>query len=140
MDMMCDARGEAGSCFLISEGKRALMKQFCLVFVMMVTVPVTAAIQRSNYTMLNDGMTVINGEIITSQKIKILGKDGDHSNMKMTIGMMPSHDGNNYGFEFVKRNGKAFLNAQLLQNSMDAPKVIASYPCKIASNKYLTDN
>ena len=43
---------------------------------------------------------------------------------------MPSRDGNNYGFEFVKRNGKAFLNVQLLQNSMDAPKIIGSFPCK----------
>jgi hypothetical protein len=50
--------------------------------------------------------------------------------MKTDMGLMPARDGNNYGFEFVKRNGKAFLNVQLLQNSMDAPKIIGSFPCK----------
>lgn len=106
------------------------MKRFCLALVMMVTAPAMAAIQCGNYTMTGDGMTVINGETVTSQKIKFLGKDGDYSNMKMDMGLMPSPDGNNYGFEFVKRNGKAFLNVQLLQNSMDAPKIIGSFPCK----------
>lgn len=106
------------------------MKRFCLALIMMVTAPAMSAIQCGNYTMTGDGMTVINGETVTSQKIKFLGKDGDYSNMKMDMGLMPSSDGNNYGFEFVKRNGKAFLNVQLLQNSMDAPKLIGSFPCK----------
>lgn len=106
------------------------MKRFCLALAMMVTAPAMAAIQCGSYIMTGDGMTVINGEMVTSQKIKFLGKDGDYSNMKMDMGLMPSRDGNNYGFEFVKRNGKAFLNVQLLQNSMDAPKIIGSFPCK----------
>ncbi|HBD5043079.1 TPA: hypothetical protein KKK68_003951 [Escherichia coli] len=106
------------------------MKRLCLALVMMVTAPAMAAIQCGNYTMTGDGMTVINGETVTSQKIKFLGKDGDYSNIKMDMVLMPSRDGNNYGFEFVKRNGKAFLNVQLLQNSMDAPKIIGSFPCK----------
>ncbi|MBX4508220.1 hypothetical protein CF032_16250 [Klebsiella oxytoca] len=105
------------------------MKRFCLVLAMLVTAPAVATIQCGNYTMTGDGMTVINGETVTSQKVKFLGKDGDYSNMKMEMGLMPARDGNNYGFEFVKRNGKAFLNVQLLQNSMDAPKLIGSYPC-----------
>ncbi len=83
--------------------------------------------------MTGDGMTVINGETVTSQKIKFLGKSGDYANMKMDMGLMPARDGNNYGFEFVKRDGKAFLNVQLLQNSMDAPKIIGSFPCKKVS-------
>ncbi|EPA0320727.1 hypothetical protein ACQZD5_000317 [Klebsiella aerogenes] len=106
------------------------MKRFCLALAMMVTAPAMSAIQCGNYTMTGDGMTVINGETVTSQKVKFLGKDGDYSNMKMEMGLMPARDGNNYGFEFVKRSGKAFLNVQLLQNSMDAPKLIGSYPCK----------
>lgn len=106
------------------------MKRFCLALAMTVTAPAMSAIQCGNYTMTGDGMTVINGETVTSQKVKFLGKDGDYSNMKMEMGLMPARDGNNYGFEFVKRSGKAFLNVQLLQNSMDAPKLIGSYPCK----------
>ncbi|EOD6727853.1 hypothetical protein ACJ2NE_004984 [Salmonella enterica subsp. enterica serovar Newport] len=71
-------------------------------------------------------MDMINGERVTSQKITNLGADG----IKIDMGLMPAKDGNNYGFEFVKRNGKAFLNVQLLQNSMDAPRIIGSFPCK----------
>ncbi|HBQ6587460.1 MULTISPECIES: hypothetical protein [Klebsiella pneumoniae complex] len=106
------------------------MKQFCLALAVMASMPTMAAIQCGNYIMTGEGMTVINGETVTSQKVKFLGKDGDYANMKMDMGLMPARDGNNYGFEFVKRNGKAFLNVQLLQNSMDAPKIIGSFPCR----------
>ncbi|QCT22710.1 hypothetical protein FEM41_14920 [Jejubacter calystegiae] len=73
-------------------------------------------------------MDVINGERVTSQKITYLGKDG----IKVDMGLMPARDGNNYGFQYIRRPGteKRFLNVQLLQNSMDAPKVIGSFPCK----------
>ncbi|AWE03066.1 hypothetical protein [Klebsiella pneumoniae] len=106
------------------------MKQFCLALAVMVSMPTMAEIQCGNYIMTGEGMTVINGETVTSQKVKFLGKDGDYANMKMDMGLMPARDGNNYSFEFVKRNGKAFLNVQLLQNSMDAPKIIGSFPCR----------
>ncbi|SAL93366.1 Putative secreted protein (fragment) [Klebsiella pneumoniae] len=48
------------------------------------------------------------------------------------MGLMPAKDGNNYGFEYVRYPGteKRFLNVQLLQASMDAPKIIGSFPCK----------
>lgn len=78
----------------------------------------------------DNGWTKINGEQVTSQKVKFLGQKDDWDNVKTDMGLMPARDGNNYGFEFVKRNGKSFLNVQLLQNSMDAPKIIGSFPCK----------
>ena len=73
-------------------------------------------------------MDVINGERVTSQKITNLGTDG----IKIDMGLMPAKDGNNYGFEYIRRPGTEtrFLNVQLLQNSMDAPKIIGSFPCK----------
>lgn len=73
-------------------------------------------------------MDMINGERVTSQKITNLGADG----IKIDMGLMPAKDGNNYGFEYIHRLGseKRFLNVQLLQNSMDAPKIIGSFPCK----------
>lgn len=77
-----------------------------------------------------EGIVRINGELVTSQKVKYLGEQGDESKAVWNMGLMPARDGNNYGFEFVKRNGKSFLNVQLLQNSMDAPKIIGSFPCK----------
>lgn len=77
-------------------------------------------------------MDVINGERVTSQKITNLGSDG----IKIDMGLMPANDGNNYGFQYIHRPGSEsrFLNVQLLQNSMDAPKVIGSFPCKKVSN------
>lgn len=81
-----------------------------------------------------EGIVRINGELVTSQKVKYLGEQGDESKAVWNMGLMPARDGNNYGFEFVKRNGKSFLNVQLLQNSMDAPKIIGSFPCKKVSD------
>lgn len=73
-------------------------------------------------------VSIINGERVTSQKIKLLGEDG----IKIDMGLMPARDGNNYGFQYIHRPGSEsrFLNVQLLQNSMDAPKIIGSYPCE----------
>ena len=73
-------------------------------------------------------MDIINGERVTSQKITYLGEDG----IKVDMGLMPAKDGNNYGFQYIHHPGSKsrFLNVQLLQNSMDAPKLIGSFPCK----------
>ncbi|MCG0458558.1 hypothetical protein L6R44_21070 [Enterobacter cloacae complex sp. ECC445] len=78
--------------------------------------------------LIPDSLFRINGETVTSQKIKTLGNG---NGMKADMGLMPAKDGNNYGFEFIRRPGteKRFLNVQLLQNSMDAPKIIGSFPC-----------
>lgn len=72
----------------------------------------------------------MNGEKVTSQKVRYLKKAGDEANTAWDMGLMPASDGNNYGFEFVKRNGKAFLNVQLLQANMDIPPIIGSFPCR----------
>ncbi|HBU2832581.1 hypothetical protein [Klebsiella variicola] len=73
-------------------------------------------------------VSIINGERVTSQKIKFLGEDG----IKIDMGLMPAKDGNNYGFQYIHRPGSEsrFLNVQILQNSMDAPKIIGSFPCR----------
>lgn len=73
-------------------------------------------------------VSIINGEKVTSQIIKLLGDDG----IKIDMGLMPARDGNNYGFEYIHHPGteKRFLNVQLLQASMDAPRVIGSFPCR----------
>ncbi len=92
-----------------------------------------AAFQCSGYHLAandNDGFIRVNGEKVTSQKITFIKSQGDYANTKTDMGLMPARDGNMYGFQFIKRDGKAFLNVQLLQNSMDAPKIIGSFPCK----------
>ncbi|HDL8134551.1 TPA: hypothetical protein PXQ50_001395 [Yersinia enterocolitica] len=77
-----------------------------------------------------DGWTYINGEKVTSQKITFLKQKDDWDNFKTDMGLMPARDGNMYGFQFIKRDGKSWLNVQLLQNNMDAIKIIGSFPCK----------
>jgi len=80
--------------------------------------------------LIPDSLFKINGQTVTSQKIKMLGKDG--TGMKIDMGLMPAHDGNNYGFQYIHRpsSDSRFLNVQLLQASMDAPRVIGSFPCE----------
>ncbi|EED4363209.1 hypothetical protein S663_003449 [Salmonella enterica subsp. enterica] len=109
------------------------MGKYALLFGLFVSLPSFAAFQCGGYKMTisdAEGLVRINGELVTSQKVKYLGAQGDESKAVWNMGLMPARDGNNYGFEFVKRNGKSFLNVQLLQNSMDAPKIIGSFPCK----------
>ncbi|MEL4079130.1 hypothetical protein AAE994_29105 [Klebsiella pneumoniae] len=78
----------------------------------------------------NQRVSLGRNDLLIRTFLKYLGKKGDESNAKWDMGIMPSRDGNNYGFQFIKRDGKSWLNVQLLQNSMDAPKLIGSYPCK----------
>lgn len=77
-------------------------------------------------------MDVINGERVTSQKITNLGKDG----VRVEMGLMPARDGNNYGFQYIHRpdTESRFLNVQLLQNSMDAPRIIGTFSCIKTAN------
>lgn len=112
------------------------MGKYALLAGLLFSLPSFAAFQCGGYKLtLSDaeGIVRINGELVTSQKVKYIGKQGDEGNAKWSMGLMPSRDGNNYGFDFIKRDGKSWLNVQLLQNSMDAPKIIGSFPCKKVS-------
>ncbi|HEY3982475.1 hypothetical protein [Cedecea sp.] len=77
----------------------------------------------------SDGWTRVNGEKVTSQKITFLKQKDDWDNMKTDMTLMPARDGFMYGFEFVKRNGKAFLNVELIRANVDAPRLIGSFDC-----------
>ncbi|WP_387468420.1 hypothetical protein, partial [Photorhabdus sp. RM323S] len=69
-----------------------------------------SAVQCSGYHLSvgeNGGLTYVNGEKVTSQKIAFLKQKDDYANIKMDMGLMPARDGNMYGFQFIKRNGKA---------------------------------
>ncbi|TXE22171.1 hypothetical protein [Serratia ureilytica] len=80
--------------------------------------------------MIPESMFKINGETVTSQRIKMLGEK--ENGMKVEMGLMPASDGNNYGFEYIHRPGTEtrFLNVQLIQFSQDQPKIIGSFPCR----------
>lgn len=76
------------------------------------------------------GKGSINGENVTSQKATFLGSKGDWDNIKLDMTLMPARDGFMYGYEFIKQNGKAFLNVELIRRRMDAPRIIGSFDCK----------
>ncbi len=96
------------------------MKRWIFSLLALVSVGVSAntiTMQCGNFRMdaIPDSLFKINGETVTSQKVKMLGKDGTGMQIKMEL--MPAKDGNNYGFEYIHRPGTKtrFLNVQLLQ-------------------------
>ncbi|MFO3907750.1 hypothetical protein AAHD62_25100 [Enterobacter hormaechei] len=76
-----------------------------------------------------DGLARINGAKPETQKITFLGKDGDYNNVKFEWIVATDIPGRWMGMEFIGRNGKAILNTQWLQASMDAPKIFSTYDC-----------
>ncbi len=76
-----------------------------------------------------DSLFRFNGGTVSSQKIKALGNG---NGMKADMGLILAKYGNNSGVEYIYRPAteKYFLNVQLLHNSIDAPRVIGSFPCE----------
>lgn len=78
----------------------------------------------------DDGWARVNGIKPESQKLTFLKAQGDYDNVKMQWIVPTSAPGKWYGMDYVKKNGKAILSVQLVQASMDAPRIIGSFPCK----------
>ncbi|EFI9520596.1 hypothetical protein G4U02_000307 [Escherichia coli] len=55
---------------------------------------------------------------------------GEPDNIKMEWMAATNQPGRWVGLEYIKRNGKAILNAQWLQASIDAPRQYATYDCR----------
>ncbi|WMT13136.1 hypothetical protein [Serratia fonticola] len=103
------------------------------VFLLLATPAISySAAQCGNFKFTVDsaGKGIINGEQVTSQKTTFLGPNGDWNQIKLDMTIMPASDGRMYGFEFIKQNGKAFLNVELIRRDMDAPRLIGSFDCK----------
>lgn len=78
----------------------------------------------------NDGFMHINGVRPETQKLTFLGASGDYENVKMEWRVATNQPGKWLGMEYIKRDGKKrFLNVQLLQANMDAPRQYATYDC-----------
>lgn len=72
----------------------------------------------------------INGVRPLNQKVTFLKAQDDFNNIKMEW-MVPTESPGHYiGLEYVKRNGKAILNAQAVQARMDVPQVYGTYDCR----------
>ena len=77
----------------------------------------------------NDGWARINGIKPVSQKVTFLKSKGDYENIKMQW-MVPRDDYPGFfGMDYIKRNGKAILNVEVIRSNMDEPRVIGSFPC-----------
>lgn len=91
-----------------------------------------ADVRCGDYTLTasNDGFMHINGVRPETQKFTFLGQKEDYDNVKYEWRVATNQPGKWLGMEYVKRGGKKrFLNVQLLQASMDAPRQFATYDC-----------
>lgn len=78
----------------------------------------------------NDGFMHINGVRPESQKVTYLTNPPNDDNTKFEWRVATNQPGKWLGMEYIKRGGKKrFLNVQLLQASMDAPRQYATYDC-----------
>lgn len=78
----------------------------------------------------DSGKGFINGEMVTSQKTNFLAAKDDWNNIKLDMTLMPARDGNMYGYEFFKRNGKAWLNVELIRTNLNQGRIIGTFDCK----------
>lgn len=107
-----------------------MLRKLVLLLVIAVSTSAGAStFQCGGYTLelIPDALFKINGQTVDSQRIKDLGETG----MMVKMDLMPARDGNNYAFQYIHHPGSSarFLNVQLLQTSMDAPRIIGSFPC-----------
>ena len=81
----------------------------------------------------SDGLARINGAKPETQKIRHLGSgssaQSEPDNIKMEWTVATDQPGRWVGLEYIKRDGKAILNAQWLQANMNAPRQYATYDC-----------
>ena len=80
-------------------------------------------------TAANDGFMHINGAKPENQKMTFLKAKEDYQNLKMEWTVATDQPGRWVGLEYIKRDGKAILNAQWLQANMNAPRQYATYDC-----------
>lgn len=78
----------------------------------------------------NDGFMHINGVRPETQKFTFLRQKEDYDNVKFEWIVPTQQPGKWLGMEYIKRDGnKRFLNVQLLQTSMNAPRIIGTFDC-----------
>ena len=77
----------------------------------------------------HDGFMHINDVRPETQKFSFLGDKDDYSKVKYQWMVPTNTPGKWYGMDYVKKNGKAILNVQLVQANMNAPRVYGTYDC-----------
>ncbi|HHG9944817.1 TPA: hypothetical protein ACPZLH_000703 [Yersinia enterocolitica] len=103
-----------------------------LLSISMVSTTTFADVRCGDFTLTssNDGFMHINGARPETQKFTFLKGNGDYENIKYEWMVKTDQPGKWIGMEYIKRGGnKRFLNIQLAQASMDAPRQYATYDC-----------
>lgn len=77
----------------------------------------------------NDGWARINGVKPESQKFTFLKADGDYENVKMQWMVQRSDAPGWFGMDYVKHDGKAILNVEVIRSNMDQPRIFGSFDC-----------
>lgn len=80
------------------------------------------------FEIIENSMSKINGEFVTSQKITEFGTNG----AKVEMTLMPARDGNLYGFEYMHpdKSNRRWLTVELIRTNMEQPRIIGSFDCK----------
>ena len=77
----------------------------------------------------DDGFPRINGVKPETQQLIFLKQAEDYNNVKMLWNVPTNQPGRWLGMQFIKRDGKAILNVEVLRANMDAPRIFGTYDC-----------
>lgn len=78
----------------------------------------------------NDGFMHINNVRPESQKFTFLGAKEDYRNIEYQWMLPDSKVGRWLGMDYIKRNGKAILNVEVIRTNMDEPRQFWTYDCR----------
>jgi len=77
----------------------------------------------------DDGFAHINGQRPETQKFTFLRAKEDYSNVKYQWMLPDARVGRWLGLDYIKRNGKAILNVEVVRVNMDEPRQFWTYDC-----------
>lgn len=78
----------------------------------------------------DDGYAHINGQRPESQKFTFLGQKDDYSKVKYQWMLPDPTVGRWLGLDYLKRDGKAILNVEVIRKNMDEPRRFWTYDCR----------
>lgn len=77
----------------------------------------------------NDGFAHINDVRPQSQKVTFLGQKEDYSNIRYQWMVQRTDAPGWFGMDYVKHDGKAILNVEVIRSNMDQPRIFGSFDC-----------
>ena len=107
---------------------------YCIILVLPPLSSSFAATQCGPYRLTSgtDGYMHINGARPETQYFNFLKKNEDYRNVKMEWMMATDQPNTWVGLEYIKRDGKAILNAEWIRagvTGIDMPRQLATYNC-----------